>query len=289
MNENSPLARLRPLPNKVVRNNSWIDREHNQEKWPAVKDFIESCTAAGETSLPRVLSLLKAWLHGSATDRTTEMCLDGECIGLPAASAVEDAVIYSRLAKICRPDTGALIDLGSGWGWRLFDLWNLGAVDRATHMYALEYTPVGRECNEMLKSLAPTLPMSIHPFDFYSPDYGPISNGRPKHIAAYSVYSIYHIPKLAPDIFLQLLNLADEVDCVLLEPVGFQFREEVGMVDRVGSSLAHAERNDFNRNLWDTLKRLEKEDRIKIEVAEPDLVGRNPTNALSHIRWRKVT
>lgn len=71
--------------------------------------------------------------------------------------------------------------------------------------------------------------------------------------------------------FLQLLDLADEVDCVILEPIGFQFGADARSHDRVGSSLAHAERNDFNRNLWTVLQDLEQMGRIVIDVAEPDL------------------
>lgn len=272
MSDDHPLARRTPLPEKIVRNNAWIDREHNTEKWPTVYEFIGSCIDEGETSLPRVVSKIKAWTSDSVSSGLKPMCRNGRIVDIPgeSAGAIEDAMIYSRLRAICGNAIDAWIDLGSGWGWRLFDLWHLGHVAPVTQLFSIEYTPVGRECNERLLALDPSLPMTVHPFDFYQPDYGPIAPRR-KRVAAFSVYSIYHVPNLAPDMFLQLLDLADEVDCVILEPIGFQLRADAPGHDRVGSSLAHAERNDFNRNLWTVLQDLEQMGRIVIDVAEPDL------------------
>ena len=277
-----------PLPDKIVRTNEWIDREHNQEKWPAVRAVIENRIAQGETSLTRVLSQLKDWLWGDrASLETREMCLNGQLASVPsgAAGPLEDAIIYAALRNICREDASTYIDLGSGWGWRLLDMWTTGMIGVDARMYSMEYTRVGRECNELLLGLAPEVPMTVHPFDFYNPDYEPLPRGLGR-IAAFSVYSIYHVPALKPDMFVQLLNMAEDIDCVLLEPIGFQIRDDE---DGIGSSLAHAQRNDFNKNLWSVLKELEASGGIEIVEAVPDIVGRNPKNALSMVHWRKST
>jgi hypothetical protein len=288
MSDYSPLSRKAPLPDKVVRTNAWIDREHNEEKWPAVKGFVADIIAGGETSLPRVVSAIKHWSCGGQEADVRPACIDGAIIDMAVADAraVEEAVVNRHLRTLCARGSQAVLDLGSGWGWRLFDLWNNGMVPRDQPMYAMEYTPVGRESVEIIAALEPNMDIRVHHFDFYSPDYSCVPEGLSR-ITAFSVYALYHVPNLDKEMFVRLLDLADDVEGMFFEPIGFQFRDAVGQGRRQGSSLAHAEKNDFNRNLWSVLESLRDDGRLTIEAAIPDIAGANPNNALSCIHWRK--
>ena len=65
------------------------------------------------------------------------------------------------------------------------------------------------------------------------------------------------------------------------ERVGWQLEG-----DTASSSRSNAERNDYNRNLVDVLRHHERNGRLTVEVARPNVVGVNPRNATSLVQWR---
>src|SRR5208283_5065732 len=93
----------------------------------------------------------------------------------------------------------AVIELGSGWGYNLLQLWLQGGP-RAARYFALEYTVAGRECTQRLAGLERELDLKVLPFDYYDVDLSAL--GRfPGRVCVFSCFSIDQIPELRAGLF----------------------------------------------------------------------------------------
>lgn len=273
----------------VQRDRAWIDREYGLEKWPAVLKQVQSWIAEGETQLSRLVGRINAWETGGGDFSLTSVVIAGRRVAMPELLAYSGfyTLVRESLLEACRRDAPELIvEMGSGWGRNLLDLWCAGGPAAARYI-ALEYTAAGRECARSLAALAPELAFDVHPFDFYRPDFAPVARGG--RALVYTVFGIDQIPHIGRPVFEACLGLADEVTGIHLEPTGWQMAaadpDLTGGGE--GSSEAYAARHDYNRNLWPVLTALAGEGRIVIEEVRADLYGANPENAASYVRWRK--
>jgi len=78
----------------VVRDAGWIEREYNQEKWPELLGMAEDLVAAGEHSMPRLLSLLElhqrnSWHRAKADSALLESAAFSRRVDIPFAAAFE--------------------------------------------------------------------------------------------------------------------------------------------------------------------------------------------------------
>ncbi len=305
----------------VVRDVGWIDREYNQEKWPELLEMAEGLVAAGERSMPRLLSLLELQQHKNSrylidghiryfqpklgsSDKDVgnrdehspaetysaplESAAYAQRVDIPFAAAFEGfaGMVARTICSICRPETGCVVELGSGYGRFLFRVWLSGGPVDAPY-FALEFTESGRRCTQAIGNLEPGMDLNVHPFDYNNPDYSVLPSEL-DHAVVFSCQSVEQVPVLKKEALTGLFGVAREVTCLHFEPVGWQLDEKDRKPGAGASSEAYAREHDYNRNLWPLLKELQNEDRIRIDRVEAEVFGIVPENCVSIIGWTKT-
>ncbi len=278
---------------KVIRDRSWIEREYNTEKWPFIHRQVEGLMADGETSLARLLNLSEnvrrdrlPWAKGD-TERQYFVAF-GSRVALPFISGFEafNALIAEVVRKACKPETAALVELGSGIGYNLFRAWLAGAP-RDIPYFAFEYTEAGRRCSELLASAEPEMDLRAVPFDYRNPDYSSLP-GDAAHLVVFTCQSLEQVPQLPADVFDGLMERAKRITCLHFEPIGWQLSATRDAPKADTSSQAYAESHDYNRNAWRIIKGLKAAGKIRITAVEPNLYGFVTDNAVSLISWEKA-
>jgi hypothetical protein len=266
----------------VNRDSAWIDREFGREKWPAIAARIDVELAAGERDLARVVHRVKRWEWQTDRMVRTPVTVDGVCYELPWAFSLHGG-LGMQIERLIEAADGAdaIVELGSGWGYHLFELWLHGAPRGAVYR-ALEFTAAGRDCTTKLAALEPHMPLLALPFDYYHADYAALGT-FPKKVLVYSVFSIDQIPYLPRAVFETLRGIAPQVIGMHFEPAGWQMGDVRGA--RSGSSQRYADRHDYNRNLWPLLRELERDGVVEIGETQPELFGMNAENGASMISW----
>ncbi len=114
-----------------------------------------------------------------------------------------------------------IVELGSGFGKNLFNLYS-EICDRNIQipLHACELTAGGRQVTEQLRGIDSKIPLSIHAFDYYKPDFSFLDAGV--RALFFTVHSIEQIPNLGQAVFEQMLNRTSDCNCFHFEPVGWQ-------------------------------------------------------------------
>lgn len=267
----------------IERTREHVEREYGDEKWPAVKRLIEAeRRAEPDGDLACVLGRVARQL-GRAPDRRTEadFVAGGVRVSLPPAAALGAAqgLLVEMIGDACTDATDLIVELGSGWGWHLLSVWVSGGPRRALYA-AAELTEAGRAAAGSLAELDPQLEFRAVPFDYHEPRLDGL--GGRSHAVVFTVHSIEQIPAVKPELFEAIRGVAERVTCLHFEPVGWQLDGHDGR----GTSEAYARRHDYNRNLLDMVSEEAEAERLRIELVRPDVVGVNPDNATTVIRWR---
>ena len=97
-------------------------------------------------------------------------------------------------------------------------------------------------------------------------------------------WSIEQITNIQKEVFDNILSLSDEVTCVHMEPVGWQIDSK---------SIMKEDKTDFrkyyNKNLYQTLKNLEYEKKIRIDDIQLDFFNfGDPGSCGTLIKWTKI-
>jgi hypothetical protein len=253
--------------------------------WSEVLAAARRHVDAGERSLSRVLRLTESeWRRLNSLEPAKGVAF-GKEIALPRAALFGAcAAMRARtLAAACRSDTSLIVELGSGWGNGLFDLY-LGGGPRDAAYVGLEPTVTGRACAELLASLEPALRFRAVPFDLRAPDYDPLPHDN-AHVLVFSSYAIETIPRLPVRAITGLFRLGTAVTGVHFEPIGWQVRDNT---TGIGATRHYSLQSNHNRNLWSLLSRLESEGRIAIEACEPDILHHKVANAATLVVWRRT-
>lgn len=273
-----------PAGGEVIRDASWVSREYGRDKWPAVLSKIKASIAAGERSLSRVLNdVIRSEWEAPDHRAITAVAL-GERVQLPAAVAWYGsyALIAEAVISACRGDTGAIVDLGCGWGRSLFEIWLRGGPDAAT-FHAFEFTAAGLDCVTTLAALEPQVKVRTARFDFEKPDFSPLA--RPLgHAVVFTVSSLHQVPLIDAGAYRMLLGIADTVDCLHFEQIGWQI-EPCG--PHAAADRDYALRNDYNRNLWNVLTELSGNREIDVVDVRADLFGTQAVYPMSLVHWRR--
>ena len=153
------------------------------EIWAGIRAIAQGLIDSGETSLSRVVRLTEATWRGMDA-KPGEGTAFGRGTRLPVAALIggRQTLRTRVICAACQPDTSLVIELGSGPGLNLFDLFLSGAPRHARY-FALEPTLSGRRCSELLASLEPELDLAAMPFDYnraelFGPAGGPGSRPR---------------------------------------------------------------------------------------------------------------
>jgi len=270
----------------VCRDNAWNEREYGKDKWPPLLGMARALIDGGERSLSRIVRMVYREMTLPISQKSEVFTVLGRQALLPRtfAWAGSNGYFADLIIEACGDRTDTVVELGSGWGRCLFEVWLRGGPRKARY-YGLEITASGRQCAETIASVEPTLDFRTLPFDFHAPDYSGIERSRGRAVI-FSDFNICQIPRIRREIFTGLKAIADEVVGVVIEPFGWQIPAGERDPDRIGSSRAYAELHDYNRNLWEVMKGLEREGILAIDYVEVEAVGLRPENSMSVARWR---
>lgn len=252
-----------------------------QPVWERLAEMVERQIAAGERSLSRVTSKVYGEWRGTGIEPMNGVAF-GEPVRMPRSALLgaRQSLITQTILQVCRPDTAAIIELGSGSGLNLCDLYCRGGPSAARY-FGLELTESGRRCLERLCSLEPDFDCTSRFFDFRKPDFGFLTNVR-GHAVVFSIHAIEQIPEIQPDFFRALIAAADDISCVHLEPVGWQID---GRENGPYNNIQYAKSCGYNEDVIRTLQLLEDEDRITIDGIVPDIFSQKRKNASTLIQW----
>jgi hypothetical protein len=257
--------------------------------WSARLTQIHDVIGQGETELPRVLALV-----ARRTEQIRKMDLGrgryvafDMAVELPSRGAqkLHRGSIVEAVIDLCSPDTQAVVELGSGWGEHLCNIWASGGPRDATY-YACEITESGRECARVLAGLERGLRLEAPYFDYLNPDFSAIPRGH-KDVVVYSVHSIEQVRDIPMELITRLCRLADSVKVAHFEPVGWQMIDAAQKTELTRRHEARCDEKRYNRNFWALLRQAEADHRIQVRTAIPNFFGleHNPT---SYIVWEKT-
>jgi len=132
------------------------------------------------------------------------------------------------LSQFIRSDTTAVMELGSGWGSNLFQLYLVRGATRSkrTIYYGGEYTREGQICSKFIATRDEHLKFRAFNFDFRAPDVTFLCRQK-GHILLFTNHSIEQVDEINPDLFDQLREIANDVTVVHFEPIGWQRKVEL--------------------------------------------------------------
>lgn len=199
------------------------------------------------------------------------------------------------------PDTQYIVELGSGWGQNLFQVY-CRIAGNAVKYAACELTESGRRVTDMISALDQGMDCATYAFDYRNPDLS-FLEGKP-NVVFFSCHSIEQIKDLSPALFDLMLEKTGKCVGVHFEPVGWQRMAEL-------SDLAHADgapkeeefrvddsmllknaaqwsiNRNHNRNLLEVVDGLQKAGKIRLKLIDYDMIGMNPFNPSTCIVWEK--
>ncbi len=267
----------------VTRDAAWVEREYNTEKWPAIDRAVARIVGSEpEPRLDRVLwQVAREQWSGLDPTEDHDHVFGGKQTRVPTVAAFGGQITLVRelVLSACTSSTDLVLELGAGWAWHLLSVWVHGGPAEAAYV-AAEYTEAGRAAGSRLAALDSSLDFRAVAFNYNEPELDGLPKAR--HAVVFTQHSIEQIPHVRPELFEAIRGVADGVTCLHFEPVGWQ--EPHG--GRTGSSQTYAEQHDYNRNLLPALREEEAAGRLRIDVVRTDVVGVNPHNASTFVRWR---
>jgi len=284
-------------------------RDQYEDYWSGVLDHARRIVAEEPGSLARAVSLCLAahaerprkvrWMRGRRmaailAGRPLPPRLSPRCIDTITRVAIADLV-----AGYCNADTKRIIELGSGWGANLFNLWLSGAP-RAAAYVAMEYTETGREVTRLLAGTETDLALTIRPFDYHRPDLSEFRTGE--KTVVFTSYSIEQITHMSDALFEELLAIPGLDRVIHVEPISWQLLAESALGPLIGwlsylmpprlsleiDLRRRSRASGYNRDLVSKLRKLERAGRVRIERIEKNYIGPNPINPATAIIWRRA-
>lgn len=274
-----------------------------QAAWEMRGEVLDGLIAAGEVSLPRLLSRMQAHEEQHVLDVDME---NGRLTGwLDWKVAAEDWA-WRGLRKLESNGTGVLrghdyekppyvqfnlpgmladfaddvdtiVELGSGYGLQLFRLFYAGAPADARYVGA-EISPSGRAVADRLAALQPGLRFESRAFDLMHPDWSFLEGSRKALI--FSAWALMYPPRLPADFLHGLARWPGAATLVFCEPVGFQW----GLSHRLSAQQKDAsEQGRLNTNLLPLLGEAAKQGVVEPLLLSKDLFARSGDDAFDLI------
>lgn len=200
------------------------------------------------------------------------------------------------LAKLIRPTTTGIMELGSGWSSNLFQLYLAYGATRSKKKiyYGGEYTREGQIAAKVLAAHEPQMNYRAFSFDYRDPDVTFLARQK-GHILLFTSHSIEQVDVINPELFEQLRAIPNPVTMVHFEPVGWQrdsallarreaqdtdYFEGLGaqaLAGRIDSVIENSAwwswRLEYNKNLLPILQRLEEQKAIRMVKRAYDFSG----------------
>lgn len=291
--------------------------EQYERLWSGVLEKAQALIMKGETDLKRLHLFMRRNLGAEFSDphlaakyraheaakASTGFIYDHQLVKIYEADSrtvtlMTDAVKMRAALDAFGPSVERIVEMGSGWGKTLFNLYLYGAP-LGVEYHAMELTRNGRAVTDLIaKHCAPRIDMRTHFFNYFEPDFSSLTGQ--KRTCFITHHSIEQVPHVGRELFERMLSVPGFHRCVHLEPCGFQmpgnswlksrfFLERPLNARRMRSIEADNRRFSENRgqnmNLYPILRDLEKEGRIVIHRAWKYFTSHLLSNATSLIVW----
>jgi hypothetical protein len=256
-------------------------RENYESAWEQLEDAAGRVVASGERELSRAVRRVEAEWRATST-----LPVDGTSFGtavtLPHASLIgaKRDLIMRVVLDACTSQTTMVVELGSGWGNNLLDLYLWGGPK--VRYFGLEPTRSGRACVSTLAALAPDLELVALPFDYEQPRYDDLPRDN-EHVVVLTCMSIEQIPELPREAISGLFVLGESLTVVHFEPLGWQIRGGPESEKAHGYAL----RRGYNRNLWPLLNELVDAGELMIDTVVPDMIGNKRKQSSTLVVWHR--
>ena len=181
----------------------------------------------------------------------------------------------------------AIIELGAGFGRNMYYYSSL-IQDISSSIYIGEYTPGGIHTAKYIKNKYFSDKMiNIFHFDYNNSD-GFFENIKMKeklsNVLITSFWSIEQITLLQPKLFDNILNMAEKVTCIHIEPIGWQVDPKSIMKENKTGFRSY-----YNKNLYSSLLNLQKQNKIVISNVVVDFFNfGDPESCGTLIEWHKT-
>ncbi|MGR3467046.1 MAG: hypothetical protein ACU0CI_04145 [Shimia sp.] len=223
--------------------------------------------------------------------------------------------VPAYIMKFVRPSTTAIVELGSGWGANLFQLYvGLGyTACRGIDFHGAEFTDMGQKAANRIASYDGRINFHSHSFNYRKPDIS-FLEGYSGHILIFTRHSIEQVDKIAHQLYQMIYDLNVNVTLMHFEPVGWQRKQylrearesnDVDFFTKIGenidertTSVEHQVENaawwswrlSYNKNLLSIINRYTNSEQVKVvrRAYDFDGIGNvfNPTT-LMHLEFTK--
>lgn len=193
------------------------------------------------------------------------------------------ACVSEILLRYMPQDCDLVLDLGCGWGHRMFDVWRRGGPRGARYMGGDR----SRHSEALVKQIAPLfaeLAAGWFPFDFLRPDFTSLGT-EPKKIVVFTVHAIEQVKHIGPQVFDRLVAQFPhaQITGIHIEPIGFQFEEESRLhLASAAIDRAYADKRQYNLDLVHQVRSHEK---LSVTATEAGVLDQGGGNATSVLVW----
>ena len=279
--------------------------------WQGVSDKFEKTLALGENDLSRVHLFMRRNFGPDFEDEhlrkkyedhenkllETGYLMDRQLIRVDSldprvVTLLTDAVKMREAISLFGPGARRIVELGSGWGKNLFNLFKFGAPLDAEY-WGFELTKTGRQLMDKVGAeCAPTMRLRSSRFDYYDADFSAL--GQPAETCVFTHHSIEQIPEIPENLIERIMAIPGFRVCMHMEPVGFQFMSDKWLADSQNNTLMDridadnrrfAEKRNQNSNLYPVLKKFENNGTIKIFAVKKYFTSHLLANATTLISW----
>jgi hypothetical protein len=293
----------------VEERRSFVEGQYDH-LWRGVAEKLDKILESGERDLSRVHLFMRrnfgpdfedAHLREKYADhdrqiQKTGFIMDRQLVKVVdmdprVATLLTDALKMREAISCFGPGVERIVELGSGWGKNLFNLFKFGSSLEAEY-WGLELTAAGRQLMERVGAeTVPSMKVRSAPFDYYNADFGVLAQERPTCV--FTHHSLEQIPEAPRELFERILTIPGFRSCLHLEPCGFQVPgnkwldgASPGVMESIDQdNRRFAGKRNQNANLYPLLREMEKAGRIRILSVKKYFTSHLINNATTSILW----
>ena len=278
-------------------------RAFYEQAWSLRADYLRGLIAAGERNIPRLLRRLEAFERkyrvkpGKASlqfERTVwpqEFEIGPAGVPMLRLSSLRGNALLVPFHTLDHPANfivdyidehgpfDAIVELGCGYGRNLFDIFYGGGPQDVPY-YGGELTESGVAVAQEIAALDPAMKASFFSFDYLEPA---LAIAPVERALVFTIHSIEQVCQIDPRLFAVIAGAAKRVDCIHLEPFGFQL-VELGPASR--GHRDQAVENSWNLNFAATLQEARRLHGIEVScVITETSMPIDPLNPTSLAVW----
>jgi hypothetical protein len=275
-----------------------------ERAWEVRAAYLRSMIAAGERNIPRLLRRFDAYARKHSVHTIENDQLEFQRTQWPKEQEIGPAGVPLLRASSFRGNHAlipfhaadnladfivdyidekgpfdAIIELGCGYGRNLFNIFYGGGPQDARY-YGGELTASGVAMAQDIAALDPAMKALFFPFDYLDPV---LAIEPVERALVFTMHSIEQVCQIDARLFGAIAGVARRVDCIHLEPFGFQLAE-LGPASR--EHRKQAIENNWNVNFAAALQEAQQAHGVKISCLITELsLPIDPHNPTSLAIW----